>query len=428
MDIKTTTKIYKPLPMGSVIPISQAQDTGGTIFDSGIKLDRIGRIDLPVQCKYKGKQLTSILVPYIGVETMLDKYYVLPKHYMIANMIILAIKDRSPDLMLQSLVTKYYISLEETLENIKSRNIDGFRVTCSGRFVITPSPTLKHTEVAIPSWIMSATDITSETLVLVTRSPVLWEGSVIIQQPVPINGHAGAINPYIMKLLGADFDGDTVAVIRIPMSAQAEARKHLGKLIEAESKWPPEFLMLDKNKDINWDTYKEDAAIRIGIEDAYMYTISPEDLLHPDKSDIIQNMIENDCKSLPDDLSKFIKGYSQEEYEQIMDAEVQVIIKTKSEIGFIGAATDILLQDTAKKCPDRLKFIFRLKEALTQRLLNSKHGEKQLDTQRTSRLLRTYKDWTNKDVEETAEILREAGMKEDIIKEAIDTICLLPKT
>lgn len=411
---------------GKFVPTDR-EDLDGTVLDPRLRKAGVGIIELPesmlsvagreVLWPEAGRMIEPavdprtytdalkvdrILVPYIPEFDLLSTHMVMPELLKRADSILEVISMYTAgdvDIsFLQTQVSRYQDQLLTELAGkygLLSRNVLGGRVPNSGRFVIVPDITLGPTEIGIPGRVMYKAGIKDGDLVLVSRAPVLWQGSVLVQRAITVEGWAGGVNPYIMGLMGADFDGDTIAVMKIPSDSEDEALEGLDKTIKEHSKWEAEFLMWSSETDVDWTDPEGDLNSRLWPEgDMFCYTLAPEDVLNPAASDILQNMKETGCKKPPDDLMNYAIGMEEEEFIPVVETVVSQTIRMKVELGVIGSITNMVVQAVYALSPCFLKEVFIMKEKLTQALLDSKHGTDMFDVFEVSKILSRRGKWS----------------------------------
>lgn len=417
-------KLTKPLDGAGRMIANDATSLAGTVLDPGLKETGIGAIVLPVEVvTTRGREklwphptkeprfdpenvdtpwkTDRVLVPHVEGFDLFATHSMLPTILHKANRVIRAVQameeGKAKPSDLQVSVNRYYDCLVEELagkDGLPSRNVLGVRAPNSARFVIVPDPALGPLDIGVPLHVMYEADINTGDYLIVTRSPVLWEGSVLVLQATKCQGMAGHLNPYVMGLLGADFDGDTVAVARIPKDddVMSEVADKIGVTIEEHARWDAEFLMFDHDTKVKWDKPDEDVANRLQVG-GYLYSLSPKDVLQPSESEILGIMEESGCKSPPQDLSHYARGVSERDFAETAQNVVAMTIRMKVELGVVGALTDMIAHAIYVIEPELLRTALALKEAVTQALLDSKHGTDSFDTFRVADVFKRQDRW-----------------------------------
>lgn len=427
-------------------PIPANLDFTGTILDPMLVKQRIGEIYLPIPvltiedranlwpmgndprvdpAECTGVKTKVIRYPYIEPYDVVEGHFVLQRLSIKANNILaLLAKEEIDPIMLQTAVSRYQ---DEILAKIFgksgffSRNLAGFRAINSCRAVLSPDPNLNQEQVGVPKEAMNAFRLDAGDFVLITRSPVLWEGSVLIQRAVPSDDKTIHMNPFVMDLMGADFDGDTAAIFKCPKDPQSiqELSKACGETIREHSKWNAEFLMLNDSTAVDWDNASDDLSMRTGAKYSIHCSIGPEDILDPKASDTLTVMEESGCKSIPDDAIEYAKGISKDKFVETAKDTTSLLIRMKVELGVIGSQTDMLVTFIKHYEPKLLKKALMFKEKLTQALLDSKHGSDIFPTFDITELLNRYGKWQPEEaipVENAIVVFEHMGIENEVIE------------
>jgi hypothetical protein len=229
-----------------------------------------------------------------------------------------------------------------------------------------------------------------------------------------------------MDLMGADFDGDTIAIARVPKDSDVlqEVRDRIGTTIGRHARWSAEFLMFDSRTTVRWDTPEEDVENRLQY-DGYLYSISPEDMLDPDKSETLCTMKESGCKEPPVDLSHYARGVPRKSFADTTQDIVAMTTRMKVELGVVGSLTDMITHAIYAVRPDLLRVALMLKEAVTQALLDSKHGTDSFDTFKVSDVFKRQNEWHSEHqapVDDAVACLVSHGLNVELVQPTIEVL------
>ena len=262
--------------------------------------------------------------------------------------------ETNDPIAIQRSVTKYHNELVSRLtgkSGLLNRRIYGVRCAHSMRFVAVPGRSLSAEEVGLPEKAAARAGIMPGDIVLLSRSPVLWQGSMLAMRAVYVPGHAGRLNAWCTKDLNADFDGDQCSVIKWPVNVPEPER--LGP---------------------------ENPALPAEVEHTADWTLQS---LKP--SEILTRTgfaaISAQAKDLPEDLDKYVRGLTMAEYMTATEEVVLSIAGMKMHLGLVGSITDKIC---ALVPDDLLPAALRAKEKVIQALLDSKHGEECLEAEQLS--------------------------------------------
>jgi hypothetical protein len=278
---------------------------------------------------------------------------------------------------LQRSVNRYYDQIERMLcgkSGLLTRHMFGVRCANSLRFVAVPEPDLRYFEIGVPEHLAVEATISTGDWVIAMRSPVLWQGSVLAMKAVRVDSHAGMANPFIMKGLGLDFDGDTMAVIKADTDDAVvldEMRNAVGDPTIETFEFEDEFLVNNPDPECNWEQASVDVAARLAPTGL---SLGPEDVLNPEESEFL-GICNNGIKDVPDDFVEYAHGISADKWVKETERAAVEVTKLKLEIGLLGACTDKVNQVLLAFDPDLLPLGLQLKERLTDLMMkNAKQG------------------------------------------------------
>jgi len=295
-------------------------------------------------------QCTEVLVPYMPAFDIATGHQLLDMVTYRADNLVRAVQTGDP-LIVQRSVTKYHDELLSKLagkDGLISRHVLSVRCSNSLRFVVVSGSELQPDEVGLPDRAAKQAGIQDGDVVIISRAPVLWQGSVLVMRAHLIPAASGRLNPWCLKDLGADYDGDTVSCFKWP--AGVAEPDTLG----------PEHPVLPLEV--------EQAAAWTGL------TLGPKDVLNPAESAFIKAYAE--VKSPPPDLQRYAHGLGMEEF--LADAQDTALDmhRIKTQLGLVGSITDKIC---ALMPEEHLGAALRAKEKVTQALFDSKHGTASLD-------------------------------------------------
>jgi hypothetical protein len=362
-------KIERPLPGPGGTLVEITPDTQGTVLDPQMTT---GYIDLPMPVLSWSRRVLlfgdgeplmldpsgyepdcrQVAVPAMPVFNVIRGYAALDSITYRADNLVRACETQDP-LVIQRSVTKYHNEIAARLSGkhgLLNRRIYGVRCEYSMRFVITPGRDLAADEVGLPEVAARAAGIMPRDIVLLTRSPILWQGSVLAMRVVYIPGYAGRLNPWCMRDLGADHDGDECSVILWPDSVPEP--ETLGPETPC---LPPEIV-----HDIEWR----------GL------SLSASDML-------AGTGFVAAAEAVPDDLQEYAKGMCVNDYLAAEEKIILSVAAMKIQLGVVGSVTDkicFLVRDSL------LPAALRAKEKVSQALLDSKHGVDHVDVEDMSRV------------------------------------------
>lgn len=279
---------------------------------------------------------------------------------------------------LQTSVNRYYDQIEDMLTGKKglfTRDLFGFRCRNSVRCVMVPEPDLKWHQIGVPRTAAGRAKIGPSDWVLAIRSPVLWTGSVLAMQAVLVDGSAGQANPFIMKGLGLDFDGDTMSIIKVPTEPNpelaAEMRRAMHDPTPDAFEWDDEFLVLNRDKRPNWNQMSLDLNARLTVTGL---SLSPEECLEPEESDFLQTVADG-VKEIPEDFVQYAEGKPIADWAKDAESAALEVARLKLEVGLLGAATDKAAQVVmAFGTREQLRTVLVAKEQLTDLMMKNAKG------------------------------------------------------
>jgi hypothetical protein len=279
---------------------------------------------------------------------------------------------------LQVSVNRYYDEIEESLTGkfgLLTRDVFGVRCKHSVRCVAVPEPDLHYWEIGVPRQAAFTAKIEDGDWVLVSRSPVLWQGSVLVMKAVLVDGMAGQANPFIMQGLGLDFDGDELAMIKVPTVFHPEVVDELKSSVGDPTldvfQWADEFLVCNTEPQPNWSQIQLDLMSRLAPTGM---SIGLEDVLAPDKSEFFQS-VSRGAKEVPADTVNYAHGLGIKEWAKEAERGAVEVCRLKLEVGLLGAATDKACQVLMAFDPVYLCRGLELKERLTDLMMkNAKRG------------------------------------------------------
>jgi hypothetical protein len=354
-------KITRPIPGqgGAIAEITH--DVEGTVLDP--EMDT-GYIDLPcpvlswesrVHLFGDGEPLIidpagyeptcrQIAVPKMPVFDVANGLVALDAITYRADNLVRACETGEP-IVIQRSVTKYHDELVSRLtgkSGLLSRRIYGVRCSNSLRAVVAPGRSLSAEEIGLPEKAAARAGIVPGDIVLLSRPPILWQGSVLAMRVVYVPGHALRLNAWCTNDLNADFDGDQCSVIKWPANVPEPDR--LG----------PEnpVLPIEVERTTEWRGQ----------------SLKPSEILA--RTGFAAAFAED--KEVPEDIDKYVRGLTEAEYMAKTEEVVLSIAGMKMHLGIVGSITDKIC---ALVPDDLLPAALRAKERLTQALLDSKHGE-----------------------------------------------------
>lgn len=327
----------------------------------------------------------QILVPYMHGFSVSSSKAVMHPIVAQADQILRSITAEEDARVLQNKIWSYYQALTNMLagkNGLIRQEIYETRMQRSLRSVCVPDSRLAYNQVGISEkYIHLLQDIPIEpAYALLDREPNLWDGSVQVLKVrvFPELFDAILVNPYSHRLSNTDFDGDAASLVIPPHTEETipELQRECGRVIKDHSKWSEEFLLHDANTTVNWKRPRTDFSERAGVH----FTLSPKDLLNIDESEYFQTCLANGAKKVPEDLSVYAHGVDIKQFISVAEETTLQLTRTKREIGVVGAMTDKIVQLVSMADPDMMPMALRLKERISQLLLDSKSGTDAFDS------------------------------------------------
>lgn len=376
-------------------------------------------------------QTRRILVPYIeNFEVVADRPVLNMVLFRADNIVRIAQRVQAGEAQpedLQVSVNRYFDEIECQLcgkNGLLTRDMFGFRCRNSVRGVAAPDPDLTYEEVGVPRTAASLAGIENDDWVLLSRSPVLWQGSVLVLRARIVDGTAVLANPFVMAGLGLDFDGDELSVIKVPAALNPELAPELRAAVGDPTidvfEWADEFLVYNTEPEANWDQIDLDLATRLTPTGL---SVGLEDVLDPENSEFFQSAARA-AKSLPEDTAKYADGLEVKEWAVEAESAAVEICKLKLQIGLLGSITDKLNQVLIAFAPDHLRSGLEIKERLTDLMM--KATKRGTDTgYRTSKIIDLFDrrgKFADASPEKAAEYLASIGFEIPKIKPIIELV------
>lgn len=107
-------------------------------------------------------------------------------------------------------------------DGVICRDVLGTRIMGSGRGVIVPQQGDNPDQVYLPHEMMCKMSLIEGDYVILGRDPVIHDGSVEVLQATGWFSNAIGVHPMWFKQMGADCDGDTVFVIKVPVTLDSQ--------------------------------------------------------------------------------------------------------------------------------------------------------------------------------------------------------------
>jgi hypothetical protein len=281
----------------------------------------------------------------------------------------------------QFLADRFFAALARRLSGkagLLNRHVFGFRCRHSGRAVFTPNSALRPGEAGIPKQICRRAQIEAGDAVLISRSPILHEGSVLAMKAIPIDGWSIQVGPLAHSGLGVDADGDELAVHKVDLNKSPNLTRTFWTSAGSEAqsaRWPTEFLLSGHGPDIDMDkgrvSAQKDVERRLEPLGA---SLTPSGILEPATDEFLAAWAK--CVGeLTAEHQVFVSGCSEKQFSEIAEYTTLDLAFMKVNLGRVGAittATAVLLMTDKRTLSSAL----RLKEQSTQTLLDTKHGGK----------------------------------------------------
>lgn len=329
---------------------------------------------------------------------------------------------------LQKSVNRYHDEIQRALtgkRGLLTRDLFGFRCKHSLRIVATPGPEYEYWEMGLPKIPAAQAGIKDGDWILALRSPVLWQGSVLVMKARLVDGTGGQVNPFCWQGLGLDFDGDQMGVIRVPIEKNPWFSQDLRRAVEDPTldhfKWYDEFLVMNREEEPFWGDIKFDLATRTQVTGL---SLSPEECLNPENSEFLQTVAMG-AKSVPEDLVDYANGMDIGTWAKATQAAAIQITQLKLEIGLLGATTDKAAQLVmAFGTREQLRSLLSLKERLTDLMMKNakKGGGTGYSTNSIMCLFERRDEFDNASPEKAVQYLVELGFDQDEFLPVIELI------
>jgi hypothetical protein len=422
--------------------VSRSEDKTGTVLDDEFERVGRGRIDLCGQyLRYSvltGAQtdghvitgvpdhidpddaLEDILVPFSPTVRVGENMFILDELSHVANLLLQRIHDENKDRWLvQRTIWRFYSLLESRTLGRKGlfrRHLIEPRYNLSYRAVALGTRNIPYNTVGIPlpihQELQSYVNSGKRLLGTIDREPTLWTGSVHVVQIIPTGvSDVIMLNPLLLKPMNCDFDGDCVAVAVPRNQKKLEKAFNNPHLVEM-GEWTEEFLLSGLPAEPDWSDTVADQKQR-----TVSYTLSPKELLGVDESPYLEQCKLTGAKKVPDTVQLYAKGISTKEFlVQSQDNSLDMI-RTKREIGVLGATTDKLVQTVMAFAPANLVIALNIKEKLAQMLLDSaKSGETTFDANKIADILGQRGELAKQTIEGLVDSLAKLGIQGQLLE------------
>ena len=284
----------------------------------------------------------------------------------------------------------------------------------------TPDPRLSIESIAISREISDALDAKENDWLLIWRDPILRDAGVRYMKVERVDDNliGISINPVVAKGFDGDFDGDTVAVVKINSAAADK---------EAKEKFSVENNLFDQGKP------DEQLIINTKLDLISAGFILPEEASKNNIDSALQNAFKIDYvlanatidlsneESVLDSLKSIseskAKGGSLSDYEKYFDCKsteddrlaVQKATAIKAAVGIAGMFSQQLMRAFRDICP---KAVLEITYPNTQALLQAKHDpERAVKVYKIlqSKLMRAWNDNSDERKEKIEKIYQELG-------------------
>jgi hypothetical protein len=339
LEVKTKDGTFTQ-NIGSVINILSVKDVQDTILDPEI-IKKGATVQLPIKVEGIYGSIERIILPP-SPPYREDDFVIIDNISSRFNNILRVIElvkkgERSlPDL--QKSVTRYQKEIILTISGkngILSRDIIGSRMQLSGRAVLLPSNNPDPELVFIPLNIFKKLGLSNGDLVIVGRDPTIWEGSIEILRARSTIDYSIYVHPAVFSQFGADCDGDTVWVLKVPDNelAQKEASENILSFCRSH---------IDQTGIIGpKDRIFVDSAnlgkIYKSMSEVSGFSISPEDIIN--NSPDIETFKDNTHKNVRDECHKILTGLSVKDFSDYILSINNAMLAQKIYLGPIGAAS-----------------------------------------------------------------------------------------
>lgn len=312
--------------------------------------------DLDPEFFPKRPKIEYVKAPYFPVLEVDDSTALIEECYMLLNDII---DFQGTRVELQRAVLAFQTSLVQLKlagkKGLLQRWVYGTRCSNSVRAVAAPSINITVNQVGVPEYACRKAKIEQGDWVLLSRSPVLHKGSVLLLQVVKVDGLAIRIHPLHNSGLGCDFDGDEIEIKKIE-PCDSDIHTQLGACLNW-AKWPTELSLAGES------TEERTAPLE--------HTLGPEDMLQEDAP--LLKVVKEAGGKVPADIPTYVQGCNPEEFKDVAYETTMDLAFMKVNIGKVGALTDVIAFILSND-ESTLNLALQFKEHVTQTLLDSKHG------------------------------------------------------
>lgn len=305
---------------------------------------------------------------------------------------------------------------------VLTTDILSVRCAHSIRAVAVPDNRLWASQVRLPREAALKAGIKEQDWVLLVRQPILHEGGVVLQQAWFWDEPAIGTNPSVLKPLGLDYDGDQVAVFKVPQTREALEEIQSKPLEELKmlGNWVDELVYFKSDPTVDWDHYMEDLEDRLVIDGT---TFGPQDALEPENSPFALQADSSGCKSFQHDAKAWAKGVTLEEFVNESHTALVDIVRLKVEIGLVGALTDKICQICHFVGGTQgLSEALRFKECLTQTLMDAKHGLGAFSADVVTKIFERRGSWSRRKPDAAVRALVKAGVPAEVVTPIVNRI------
>lgn len=319
----------------------------------------------------------------------------------------------------KSLFRVYECLQKETYgkSGILTRKILGYRVPGSVNFICTIDSQLMENQVGIPASHAFNSGIEDGDFVIIIRNPVLHHLSVLVMRAVVCDQYHGALPLHAFHGLNADCDGDMISVTRIP---------------DEFTDSPENVKLLNSIASSNFKESKLHGSLQFaaaGIKDPYQQhitllnvggmTFGPSDVIDLDNSPFVKQLKETKAKKLKPNVQETFFGDVNLEDSSMAIVKEQAAIKLK--LGMAGwVGTCALIVAGIRPSKEMVRAGYYLKESLSQKVLDCKHGEDLSELEMVISALTKSGDFKKASVDECLSALAGAGMDVEVIAPMLD--------
>lgn len=364
-----TNNITKIFDINSVV---QAE---GTVLDSEFQING-ATIPLGRCIETDFGEFTSVKIPPCAARIE-DGIVVLDDIAVRANNLLRVIDlveagEKKASALIKSLVNYQNLVLTRITgkKGLICRNILGRRCSHTGRAVLLPSYSMEPSEVYVPTHMMRKMGVKDGEVVLVGRDPTIWMGSVEVLKAFSTEENVIRLHPFVFGQFGADCDGDTVWVMRVPEDMQSDmapnvlkfAKKHQSDIKRASPGLPP--------VEIDWD---DPAMATRAMAVTTGFSVSPLDILN--QSNDLTRFKDSTGKDVAKEALAIASGLSHQEYCDYLTTINETMLIQKVYLGPVGAAAqklkliageNELLVESANYVSERIQqMLFDIKGSVT---------------------------------------------------------------